>query len=248
MSWLWNPSASNHIMSSNNRYNNDIRVTSTSMDQGADCDPSKENMNPRHQMALSKSSKGGLAQSASVNNGFNSYQGGLSIPAISAACYLVYEPDSSGRLVEHYSTELCKGAIGRWTPGAAKAIAPFKFKRNAGRNVLIGNCSAGVLGRKNFCSGWCQFVRSAMVLQGEVTIFEIPLGYKAMPVDVYLYFDDNRSTHQTKKLIPGEPTSTDGLLAVACIPKSTPFYENMRVGAFVHDLCFRAVSHDADFC
>lgn len=233
MSWLWNPSASNHIMSSNNNYNSNTlnRVDLSAADNGRNDDPSysKENANPRAELALFKSK--GLAVSTSVNNGINSHQGSLVIPS-GAACYLVYEPDSSGRLVEHYSTEPCKGAIGRWTAGPSKTIAPFKFKRNAGRNVLIGNCSAGVLGRKNFCSGWCQFVRSAMVLHGEVTLFEIPLGYKAMPVDVYLYLDDARSTHQTKKLVPGEPTSTDGLLAVACIPKSTPFYVNMRVGTY----------------
>ncbi|KAL3903171.1 MAG: hypothetical protein SGARI_005495, partial [Bacillariaceae sp.] len=60
------------------------------------------------------------------------------------ACNLVYEPDSSGRLVEHYSTKPLEGmaAVGRWTAGESKKIAGFKFKRNAGRNVLQGSCSA----------------------------------------------------------------------------------------------------------
>jgi Immune Mapped Protein 2 (IMP2) N-terminal domain len=219
-------------MSSNNHYNSSRRVDpASSMDHGSNYDDgpassssSKENMDPRLRM-LSKSGKGlGLAVADSVMTD------GISRCDVGPACYLVYETDSSGRLVEHFSTEPCGGALGRWTAGPSRSIAPFKFKRNAGRNVLIGNCSAGVLGRKNFCSGWCQFVRSAVVLGGEVTLFDIPRGYKAMAVDVYLYFDDDRSAHQTKRLIPGEPVSTDGLLAVACIPKSTLFYENMRVG------------------
>lgn len=147
------------------------------------------------------------------------------------ACNLVYEPDSSGRLVEHYSTEALEGvaAVGRWTAGSSNKIAPFKFKRNAGRNVLIGSCAAGVQGRKNYCSGWCQFVKSAKILKGDVTIYDVPSGLKAMPVDVYLYYDDNRPGHQSVKLLPGKPYTTDNLLAVACIPKNTQFYENMTV-------------------
>jgi hypothetical protein len=145
------------------------------------------------------------------------------------ACNLVYEPDSSGRLVEHYSTKPLEGvaAVGRWTAGDSKKIAAFKFKRNAGRNVLIGNCSAGVVGRKNYCSGWCQFVKSAYILQGDVTIYDVPTGLKAMPVDVYLYYDDNRPGYQSVKLTPGKPATTKNLLAVACIPRNTAFYENM---------------------
>ena len=145
------------------------------------------------------------------------------------ACNLVYEPDSSGRLVEHYSTKPLEGmaAVGRWTAGEGKKIAGFKFKRNAGRNVLIGSCSAGVQGRRNYCSGWCQFVKSAYIQKGDVTIYDIPTGLKAMPVDVYLYYDDNRPGYQSVKLTPGKPATTENLLAVACIPKNTGFYENM---------------------
>mmetsp|Transcript_15299 Transcript_15299/g.26558 ORF Transcript_15299/g.26558 Transcript_15299/m.26558 type:complete len:325 (+) Transcript_15299:181-1155(+) len=145
------------------------------------------------------------------------------------ACYLVYEPDSSGRLVEHYSKSPVEGAVGRWVPSGGKKIAPFKLTRNAGRNVLIGNCSAGVQGRKNYCNGWCQFVKSCKILRGDVTLYNVPEGVKAMPVDVYLYYDDARPSHQTIRLEPGVACTTDKLLAVACIPKNTTFFENMTV-------------------
>ncbi|KAG7373925.1 hypothetical protein IV203_013020 [Nitzschia inconspicua] len=138
------------------------------------------------------------------------------------ACYLVYEPDSSGRLVEHYSKTPVADAVGRWVARGGKKIAGFKFARNAGRNVLIGSCSAGVQGRKNYCNGWCQFVKSCKVLQGDVTLFDINEGVKAMPVDVYLYYD--RPNHQTVKLEPGTSLTTDKLLAVACLPRSSPFF------------------------
>jgi hypothetical protein len=147
------------------------------------------------------------------------------------ACNLVYEPDSSGRLVEHFSMVPLSNAaaVGRWTAGPSKKIATFKFKRNAGRNVLIGNCSAGVQGRKNYCNGYVQFVKSAYVLKGDVTVYDVPTGFKAMPVDVYLYYDDNRPGYQSVKLLPGKPYTTNNLLAVACVPKDTQFYENMTV-------------------
>ena len=164
-------------------------------------------------------------------------------PVDEPAAYLVYEPDSSGRLVEHYvdsnqtPTSNNNAIIGRWTASKGKKIATFKLKRNAGRNVLQGSCSAGVQGRKNYCAGWCQFVKSAYV-QGsdDVTLWDCSgsNGQKGMPVDVYLYYDDdtNFPDHpQTMKLVEGVPISTMNLRAVATIPKNTPFYErHVRIG------------------
>ena len=155
----------------------------------------------------------------------------LGEPIEGGACHLVYEPDSSGRLVEHYSkNELQNMAVvGRWSAGAGKKIAGFKFKRNAGRQVLIGNCSAGVLGRRNYCNGFCQFVKQAKLMLGDVTLYDVPTGFKAMPVDVYLYYDDNRPGYQTVKLEPGESYTTENCVAVGCLPKNTPFYETETV-------------------
>ena len=143
------------------------------------------------------------------------------------ACYLVYDPDSSGCLVEHYSKDPVEFAIGRWVPGPKKKIAGFKFKRNVGRNVLIQNCSAGVQGRKSYCSGWCQFFRSAMVMNGEVVLYD-PVK-KGLMVDVYLYYNDPRPNYQTIRMEQAVPYTTENVLAVSCIPKGTPFFECMRV-------------------
>jgi hypothetical protein len=146
------------------------------------------------------------------------------------ACYLVYETDSSGRLVEQYSKTPIVDAIGRWTPGGGKKIAGFKFKQNLGKSVLIGNCAAGVQGRKNYSSGWCQFIRSARVMHGEVMLWN-PVA-KGLMVDVYLYTDDNRPMHQTYKLKQGVVVDVQKPLAVACIPKGTSFYGSMTVDIF----------------
>jgi len=173
----------------------------------------------------------------SLNKGLSYRTLGESIEG--GACHLVYEPDSSGRLVEHYSkNELQKMAVvGRWSAGSGKTIAGFKFKRNAGRQVLIGNCSAGVLGRKNYCNGFCQFVKQAKLMNGDVILYDVPTGFKAMPVDLYLYYDDNRPGYQTIKLERGQSYTTDNMIAVSCLPKNTPFYETETVDLlkWLHD-------------
>jgi hypothetical protein len=67
-------------------------------------------------------------------------------------------------------------------------------------------------------------------MNGSVQLWD-PTG-KGMMVDVYLYYDDKRPTHQTIRLEQGVAYSTDSLLAVACIPKSTTFFEGMTVDLF----------------
>jgi len=163
-----------------------------------------------------------------TSNSHGGYASALHAPhPPNGACYLVYEPDSSGRLVEHCSKTPVPDAIGRWVPSGSKKMPGFKFTQNLGRNVLIGNCSAGVQGRKNYSSGWCQFVRSARVMEAEVMLWD-PVT-KGLMVDVYLYQDDLRPTHQTVKLVPGIAQGVEKTLAVACIPRNTPFYEGMCV-------------------
>jgi hypothetical protein len=119
-------------------------------------------------------------------------------------------------------------AIGRWTPGDGKKIVGFKFKQNLGKAVLIGICSAGVQGRKNHSSGWCQFIRSARVLNGEVMLWG-PAA-KGLMGEVYLYMDDKRPMSQTYKLEQGVAADVQKTLVVACIPKGAPFFEVMAVG------------------
>jgi len=143
------------------------------------------------------------------------------------ACYLVYEPDSSGRLVELYSKTPIQNAIGRWVPTGTKKIANFKFTQNLGKTILIGNCAAGVNGRKNYFGGWCQFIKSARINDAEVTLWD-PSG-KGLKVDVWLYTTDYRPGRQSIKLEEGVPTNVANILAVAALPKHTPFYSGMTV-------------------
>ena len=148
--------------------------------------------------------------------------------ASSGACYLVYEPDSSGRLVEYYSKESIEGAVGMWVPGDGHTLPAFKFNPSNSRTVVIGNCSAGVIGRKNYASGWCSFLRSAQLMDGCVTVWD-PSITKGLAVDVYIYQDEKKCpSQQTVHLETGVPTSVSNALAVACMPKNARFYKGIN--------------------
>lgn len=145
----------------------------------------------------------------------------IPLPA-SGACYLVYEPDSSGRLVEYYSkTTPIENAIGRWATVGTKKIAGFKFKSHG--NVIIAACSGGSQGRKNYFSGWCTFVRAACHMQSELIMWDPP--GKGLNVDVWVYTSDTRPGKQSVKLEPGVPIQTEGVLGAAVLPKNTQFYD-----------------------
>lgn len=147
----------------------------------------------------------------------------LPAPGGVVVAYLIYEPASSGKLILHYSTSPLANAIGAWSPGAGKSIPGFKVKENGGRSDLIGNCAGGVAGRKNYFSGWCQYVRAAKGLNGCVTLLEPPT-FVGLPVDVYVYMNESHS--QTVKFQPGVPVDVSNILAVAALPKHTSFYSN----------------------
>ena len=141
------------------------------------------------------------------------------------ACYLVYEPDSSGRLVEYYSKTPVEGAVGMWVAGEGYTMPEFKFTPSNCRTVVIGNCSAGVIGRKNYCSGWCSFLRTAQLMNGWVTLWD-PSTTKGLAVDVYIYHDDSSSLlPQTVQLdAGGTPVNVGNASAVACLPKNSRFH------------------------
>ncbi|CAJ1933557.1 unnamed protein product [Cylindrotheca closterium] len=141
------------------------------------------------------------------------------------ACYLVYEPDSSGRLVEIYSKTPIENCIGMWIPGPGHEFPQFKFTQGQngnGRNVLIGNCAAGTIGRKNYASGWCSFVRSAQMKQGIVTLIDPMEGQKGLLCDVYIY-NSSSDRDQTVLLKSFQPTAVGNALAVACMPRNSRF-------------------------
>ena len=79
-------------------------------------------------------------------------------------CYLVYEPDSGGRLMTVYSRGYVPmNAVGFWCPGEGKSIQDFKFKQAGGRSELIKGIAGGDSNRRKYFVGWCQFIKMAKV-------------------------------------------------------------------------------------
>mmetsp|Transcript_47265 Transcript_47265/g.48104 ORF Transcript_47265/g.48104 Transcript_47265/m.48104 type:complete len:85 (-) Transcript_47265:278-532(-) len=64
---------------------------------------------------------------------------------------------------------------------------------------------------------------------GEIILWDPAPGHKGLMVDVYLYYNDPRPTHQTFKMEQSMPYTTDKLQAVSCIPKDTPFFAGITV-------------------
>ena len=79
-------------------------------------------------------------------------------------CYLVYEPDSGGRLMIVYSHGYVPmNAVGFWCAGEGKRIQGFKFKQAGGRSELIKGIAGGDSNRRKYFVGWCQFIKMAKV-------------------------------------------------------------------------------------
>lgn len=143
-----------------------------------------------------------------------------------AACFLLYDSDAGKLMLQYSKTNKVPNAIGRWTPGPSKRIQNFKFTQNLGRSELIGNCASGVSGRKNYYSGWIQFIKGAMALQGDVTLLTAPPNAVGLPVDIYFYVRGQ----QTILLPRDRPYDVSGsILAVACLPKFAKFYQGITV-------------------
>ena len=99
-------------------------------------------------------------------------------------CYLLYDADSC-KLKLQYSSKPVRNAIGFYCAGPDHTIRGFKFTKNFGRADLIGNCASGVTGRKNYYSGWCQFIRAARALNGPVWIYPHTNDLPGLDVDIY---------------------------------------------------------------
>lgn len=152
-----------------------------------------------------------------------------------SGCYLVFDADGS-KLLLHYSHVPVSNAIGFWTPGCGRKIQGFKFKgKHFGKYDLVNDCAGGVTGRKNYYSGWCQFVRAARALGGSVTLFRRSEEQRGLDVDVFVYFKEiggqEVAQQQTVKLEPDVPVDVSDVAAVACCPRHTEFgeYATMNV-------------------
>lgn len=147
-------------------------------------------------------------------------------------CYLLYDSDSC-KLMLQYSKTQVKNAIGFYCAGPGHSIKAFKFKRNFGRAELIGNCASGVAGRKNFYSGWCQFIRAARAIDGQLWLYPREKVQQGLDVDIYVYYNDPQELglgeYQTIKLNENEKLNVTDIDAVVCLPKFSDFFDELKL-------------------
>ena len=149
-------------------------------------------------------------------------------------CYLLYDADSC-KLKLQYSSSRVRDAIGFYSPGSGYTIRGFKFTKNFGRAELIGNCASGVTGRKNYYSGWCQFIRAARALNGHLWIYSRKEGQPGLDVDIFVYYkqpDDQEDLDLDGrcniKLTDGMPCNVSNIDGVACLPKHADFFLEVK--------------------
>lgn len=147
-------------------------------------------------------------------------------------CYLLYDADCC-KLKLKYSKTPVRNAIGFYCAGEGNLIRGFKYTKNFGRADLIGNCAAGVSGRKNYYSGWCQFIRAARLLNGPVWIYPRDENSTGLDIDMYVYYKEpeiqkGSEGEQSKKLVPNEKLNISEVDAVACLPKHADFFSEVK--------------------
>ena len=149
-------------------------------------------------------------------------------------CYLLYDADSC-KLKLQYSTTRVRDAIGFYCAGTGHTIRGFKFTKNFGRSELIGNCASGVTGRKNYYSGWCQFLRAARALNGPVWIYPRTESQPGLDVDIYVYYKEPNDQNElaldgqnSNKLEDGVLCNISNIDGVACLPKHADFFTEVK--------------------
>lgn len=141
-------------------------------------------------------------------------------------CYLLYVADSS-KLMIHYSKHVVRGAIAFWKPGPNFKIKNFKFKgKTFGKYDLVGNCTS----RKDYFSGWCQFVRAAKAMEGSLWVYGRNDDTKGFDLDLYVYYREPKDGVETVIIPENEEFNLSGIKAVACLPKHAEFKEIIDLG------------------
>ena len=140
-------------------------------------------------------------------------------------CYLVYEPDSGGRLMIVYSRGYVPmNAVGFWCSGEGKRIQGFKFKQAGGRSELIKGIAGGDSNRRKYFVGWCQFIKMAKAMNGRVIKF--PNAIQGVEVDVYGYRQCD--SHPDFLNLDDELVDVTYYDAIAVVPRHKEFLKGVK--------------------
>jgi Immune Mapped Protein 2 (IMP2) N-terminal domain len=166
---------------------------------------------------LSRPANTGNRPGPTLNGSTQSLVGGLT------GCYLVFDARIEGNLVLQYSEGRPQNAVGLFVPGMGHNIEQFKIKRNEGKCELPNGIAGRDSNRRNYYSGWCEFLKLAFAKGGLVMQFNVQQG---VAVDMYGY----RKYEQRPELIDlasglGDVSSYD---AVAVVPKDHALLKDVK--------------------
>lgn len=140
-------------------------------------------------------------------------------------CYLVYEPDSGGRLMTVYSRGYVPmNAVGFWCAGEGQSIQGFKFKQAGGRSELIKGIAGGDSNRRKYFVGWCQFIKMAKAKEGRVIKF--PNAIQGVEVDIYGYRQSD--SHPDFLNLDDELVDVNIYDAIAVVPRHKEFLRGVK--------------------
>mmetsp|Transcript_6828 Transcript_6828/g.7422 ORF Transcript_6828/g.7422 Transcript_6828/m.7422 type:complete len:774 (-) Transcript_6828:103-2424(-) len=140
-------------------------------------------------------------------------------------CYLLFDASSGGRFIIQYSRIVVKDAIGFWCPGEGKTLQGFKFKQNQGRSDLMKGI-AGKDYKKKYFSGWCQFVKAALAMDGYVVKYS---ENERIEVDLYVFYPDSCGIEAIED---GKLYDVSKIGAVACLAKGNNTFDGVKTGEY----------------
>ncbi len=140
-------------------------------------------------------------------------------------CYLIFDPNSGGKLTIQYSKTVVEGSVGFWCPGKGKKLQGFKFKQNQGRSDLMRDI-AGKDYKKKYFNGWCQFIKAAKMYNGSVCKWS---EHERIELDIYVFYSGRC---EVKKVDDGDLFDVSDIDAVTCLPKGNTTFVGVKTGEY----------------
>lgn len=130
-------------------------------------------------------------------------------------CYLILGGESGGSLFMIWSEEPVDGAMAYFIP--QKEVPAYKYQERDGKNEIIRGLAGN---RKQYFSGWVQFVKTALDNKGILILLD---GDK--DVDIF-YHDEN---NHVIRVLPNKFVDTIQFKAFAAMPRPNLCFKGVGV-------------------
>mmetsp|Transcript_88332 Transcript_88332/g.250351 ORF Transcript_88332/g.250351 Transcript_88332/m.250351 type:complete len:345 (+) Transcript_88332:45-1079(+) len=151
--------------------------------------------------------------------------GSLPLPTVPGV-YLIYEQLDNGTISAVWSRDEVEGALAYGRPG--KKVPDFKYA-DGGKWELYREVEGNDL---SYYMGWTMFVRICSQFKCSIVDYGIADRSAPIPITLWLHLKDSRAV---QRILPGMPFTTDGVDAVASLPRDDTELDvgRMERGQFV---------------